>query len=644
MAARTRLRESLPSIGLLAVLVVTTYTLVPALNGGFLFDDYPNLSPLGAYGGVVDSPSFYSFVCGGFAGPTGRPVSLLSFLLNDNAWPSHPYPFKYTNLAIHLLCGLVLCWSSLLILRLHGYSERTAQWIALFASACWILHPYFISTTFYVVQRMAQLAALFSLAGIVAYLKARMLLSTRPRSGYGLMAGSVIAFTVLAVFSKENGILLPLLIGVIELTAPRTTTSLRPNWQFQAIFFLLPAVVVLGYLLSILDFSGEQLATRNFSQIERALTQPRIILDYLQNLYVPRIEGQGLFRDGFVVSTALTKPASTLPALATVIVLLAAGIFLRRRLPLFSLAVLFFFTAHLLESTVVSLELYFEHRNYLAAAFLFLPLSAGLYSLALTTDRRMPVLLGCAMLATLVFLSWHRAGLWSDRDELVLHWAVAAPQSPRAIDALAAWYMRQGLPDEANSVIEEASERFPDSTLLTVRLLLQKVANKSATAEDYRRATAKLAAQPLDAQTVMGLRRIVESVTSDSAPERYIAHTQALLHNMAESPAHRELPSFKRLHQYLSGNLLLAQGKPAEAYTAFAAGMDLYQDTDSALAMVAAMGSAGYAAHALKLLNRADQLFQAQPDETLKRPRATYEQESSLLRGKLNSIGAMGAP
>ena len=32
---------------------------------------------------------------------------------------------------------------------------------------------------------------------------------------------------------------------------------------------------------------------------------------------------------------------------------------------------MFFFAAHLMESTVVGLELYFEHRNHLAALFLF---------------------------------------------------------------------------------------------------------------------------------------------------------------------------------------------------------------------------------------------------------------------------------
>jgi protein O-mannosyl-transferase len=627
----------LPPLALVVTLTAGVVVLAAALQGGFLFDDYPNLESLGAYGGVVDYATFYSFVAGGFAGPTGRPLSLLSFLLNDNAWPSIAYPFKYTNLAIHLLCGVLLCWASLLILRLHGYPERTAQWFAIFAAACWMLHPYFISTTFYVVQRMAQLATLFSLAGIVAYLHGRRLLATRPRRGYGAMSGAVILFTGLAVLSKENGILLPLLIGIIEVTTPRNAAYQGPNRLFQSVFFLLPAAIVLGYLALNIDFSGEPLPTRNFSQTERALTQPRIIVDYLQNLYFPRIEGQGLYRDGIVLSTAFTTPVSTLPALAAVIALVTAGVLLRRRLPLFSLAVLFFFTAHLLESTVLPLELYFEHRNYLAATFLFLPLGAGLHSLASATGPRMPVLLACLILATLMFLSWHRARLWSDTEQLELHWVAAAPDSPRAVNALASWYMRQGLLEDANIVIEEASRRLPDSSLLSARLLLQKASAGTATTDDFRLAADRLAQQPFDAQTVMALRRLAETVTQQRQRPDYVPQSLALLDIVAAAPAYRDLPLFNRLHQYLRGQLLLAEGNPQAAHEALLAAMDLYADTDSALAMVAAMASAGHPDYALDLLDHAEQLFQAQADNTLKRPRGTYEHEIRVLRSKLNS-------
>jgi len=639
MRPRKDLGPHLAPIALLAVLLLALTVFIPATRGGFLFDDYPNLEPLGHYGGVVDLSSFYSFIAGGFSGPTGRPISLASFLLNDNNWPSQPYSFKYTNLAIHLLCGVLLCWASLLVLRVYGYSERSAQWIAVFAAACWILHPYFISTTFYIVQRMAQLATLFSLAGMIAYLKGREFLPTRRTLAYAIMAGSIAAFTLLAVFSKENGILLPLLIGVIEFCAPRQVARPRPNWRFLSVFILLPGLVVVGYLGSRLDLDGERISTRHFSQSERALTQPRILLDYLSNLLVPRIESQGLYRDDIVLSKDLKTPPTTAPALFAIIGLACAAILLRRRMPLFSLAVLFFLVGHLLESTIIPLELYFEHRNYLPALFLFLPLGGGLHALTSGIGPRLPLVLACVILATLTFLSAQRARLWSDTDQLQLYWAVAAPNSARAINSLASWYLREGQPLEANRLIANAVQRLPDNALLAVRLLLQQVANGAASADDFKRAADRLSRQPFDPQTIMALRKLVEMVIADGVSQAYRQETLSLLQTLSTTPKYGTLSMYRRLHPYLRGQLLLALDRPQDAHEALLIAMDLYGDTDAALAMVAMMGDAGHFDLALSMLDRAEELFEGQADDTLKRPRHTYEHEIEVLRGKLQAAG-----
>src|SRR5690606_38378333 len=148
---------SIPRARLFLILLTVVAGLVylPGRSGGFLFADYPNLEDMGNYGGVVDWETFRAFVFSGWSGPTGRPISLASFLLNDNTWPSHAPWFKQTNLLIHILCGLMLCWTTLLLLRnFKSVSERQAQLVAVLACALWLLHPYMVSTTLYVVQRM----------------------------------------------------------------------------------------------------------------------------------------------------------------------------------------------------------------------------------------------------------------------------------------------------------------------------------------------------------------------------------------------------------------------------------------------------------------------------------------------------------
>ena len=46
-------------------------------------------------------------------------------------------------------------------------------------------------------------------------------------------------------------------------------------------------------------------------------------------------------------------------------------------MPIVSFLIFFFFLNHLIESTIISLELVFEHRNYLPSLFLFFPVSVG---------------------------------------------------------------------------------------------------------------------------------------------------------------------------------------------------------------------------------------------------------------------------
>lgn len=614
-------------------LVVIVYR--PGLGGGFLFDDFRNLEDLGAYGGIRDWETFSSFVLGGWSGPAGRPLSLLSFLIDDTNWPSEAARFKPTNLAIHLLCGLFLIWATLSLLRVYGVPEAKAQWFAVFSGACWLLHPYLVSTTLYVVQRMAQLAALFVFAGLTGYLHGRRLLPSRPAAATLWMGGSLVIGTVLATLSKENGVLLPLLAGVIEFCAPAEARRQGPSRGFLALFMGLPALVIAGYLASMLTFAEHPWPTRNFNQIERVLSQTRIVWDYLGNLYLPRIEGQGLYHDDFVVSRNLLVPAATLPALLGLLALVAAAVSLRQRWPLFSLAVLFFLVGHLLESTVIGLELYFEHRNYLPAAFLFLPLASGLDRLGQRFGRSIPVLAALVLIGILATFTGLRARLWADTDRLELYWASRAVDSPRAQNALAAFYIRQGHLDAAQQRITEAARRLPDSALLTMRVLVQQVWVHEATPADFVQAAERLAQQPFDAQAVVSLRELIDHIAEPEQPAAYRIAALDLLDRLQRNAVYNRFPLFVRLVPYLRAQIYLAEKAPAEAEQQFRDAMDLYDDADAGLQMVALMASQGYPKEALNLLDRAEAIYRNQPDRTLKHPRTFFDREFPRFRKTL---------
>ena len=63
-------------------------------HGGFVFDDFGTLPALGATGPVDGAARFWRYVTAGSSDPTGRPLSMLSFLIDANDWPTDPYPFN----------------------------------------------------------------------------------------------------------------------------------------------------------------------------------------------------------------------------------------------------------------------------------------------------------------------------------------------------------------------------------------------------------------------------------------------------------------------------------------------------------------------------------------------------------------------
>lgn len=623
-----------PSLFLLLLGVLAAVVYWPGLSGGFLFDDYPNLDGMANYGGVVGWESFRAFVFSGWSGPTGRPISLASFLLDDNTWPSHAPWFKQTNLLIHILCGLLLCWSCLLLVRnLKTVSENQSQYIAVLACALWLLHPYMVSTTLYVVQRMAQLATLFCLAGIVLYLYGRLQLAIRPGRAYILMSLGLGAGALLATFSKENGALLPLLVLVIEYCLPKEG---RPAWQWRALFLWLPSLAIAVLLARYIDFSDNPWPNRNFNQIERLLTEARIVCEYLLHLIVPRIEGNGLYQDGYVISKGVFEPASTFFAIIVLWTFVVTAFFLRKRAPLIALGVLFFFSAHLMESTVVGLELYFEHRNHLASLFLFLPMAY--YCVIYSNRFQLLPALAVIVLGILASMTWLRASLWSDNDKLELYWVQSATDSPRAINAVAAHYLNNGDYEKANDYLLAASQRLPHSSLLTARLLLQKVWVGQASEQDFILAGEHLKRQEFDAQTVKGIRTLVERVTGENAASNspdYARYSLNLLDSMEDSPVYGQFPLFVRLVAYLRARLYLHIGDVAQAYGYYSQAISRYQETDAALAMVAEMGNAGYPEKALVLLEQAAQVLAQQDSRKLKRSRMSYEQDIAYLEGAL---------
>ena len=551
--------------------------------------------------------------------------------------------FKYTNLMIHLLVGLgCLLGNAQSTARPRLRPNRRRPGSPSPSTGFWLLHPFFVSTTLYVIQRMTQFAALFSIYGIAAYLHGRRLLPERTVAGYAWMLAGLALGGVLAVLSKENGALLPVMILAIEACLPQPNPLPKHFRLWKVVFLWLPTLVIFGYLARHINFADDAWPNRPFNQIERLYTEPLIVLEYLWDLVVPKFEGRGLYQDGFAISRGLLQPPWTLFSVVVLAGLFGSALHWRRKYPLLALPILFFFAGHLLESTVIGLELHFEHRNYLPAVFFFVPLAAGIVWLSKRFSVRLAVVVAVILIGFLSFMTWQRATLWSGGYRLITYWALKNPDSPRAQNGLAHVLIDAGRPDEAMEVLKRAVIRLPDSAHLTMALLMLKVADGSADEKDFAWAGERLAVQPFDAQAVKGIYNLVDFATYKKADQKYVRLSQELLQMIAQNDRYARFPLFQRFLPFQQGRLLLHQHRPDDAYDKLLAAMRLYGNIDSAMEMVVVMAGYGHFGHALRLLDEAEGILASQEDKTLIRSRAVYQADVARIRHHLQEDMASG--
>jgi tetratricopeptide (TPR) repeat protein len=624
-----------PFLALIAALGLAALIYWPGLSGPFLFDDYPNLEGLGRRGPIESFELLRLYLKGGFAGPTGRPLSLLSFLIDANNWPADAWPFKRTNLIIHLLAGAVLFGATRKLLLSLGRSREAAAWTAVLSAGLWLLNPFLVSTTLYAVQRMTLLSALFMIAGLWCYLHGRALLASRPRHAYLTLCGGLPLFTLLAVLSKENGALLPLLVLAMETVLRKKWTSPGPTRLYTIIFLIVPSAALVGYLLQVIPRAENLYAVRDFTLAERLLSQARYLWDYLYHLYVPHIQTQGLFQDGRAVSQGLLEPWTTLPAICGLLALVAGAWICRMRWPLLSFALLFFFAGHLLESTTIPLEMYFEHRNYLPAAFLFLPVAAGLHEVLRRKVKPAAVgAIGVVLAAVYALATWQHAALWGDEDRLLLVWAQMNPTSVRAQTSAAQTWLRRNDAAKAVAILEDADRRLPDNALLISGTLMARAELGTLTLAQLEEGARRIRQVPFDAQAIRALEELVNDLNRRGRQPERAKVLNDLLQGIRHDVGDTIPPVYKKTY-YLQGLLLAGQGQPEEALPYFVQALEIYNSVDAGMRMVSDVALLGQFRAALALLSHVEALLGTLDDEQLEVSRGTFESDIARLRASL---------
>jgi tetratricopeptide (TPR) repeat protein len=383
-----------------------------------------------------------------------RPIPMLSFALNYYYNGLDPVGFHIVNIIIHIITALIVYLVLIHTLRIIEFTEKirlvtTVSYfdIALLGAFLWALHPIQTQAVTYIVQRMTSMATMFYMAAFYLYLQFRQRRSHLAKIVFMVLA---ILSWILALGSKENVVLLPLAILGYEIA------FFQFDWRKRRVLlkYLIGILVILMCVAlwlkgeSLYSYLADAYSRRTFTMGERLFLQPVILAKYLFLLFYP-ISDFLILEPHIVPPKELAEFFIVFVINIGIIVLFFASCYYLRRYPVISFSLFFYFINHIIESTFIPLELYFEHRNYLPSIFIYFAISY--YSIKLITFyiskkklfiKSLIILLISGFLMSEGMATVFRNDIWE--NEILLHEDTISksPKSIRPYIAIAVTYMK----------------------------------------------------------------------------------------------------------------------------------------------------------------------------------------------------------
>lgn len=402
-----------PVFSLILMALLTAILYSNTLNAGFIFDDYQYIleDPAVRMAEFTTENLSHAALNGK---PRHRLLPNMSFAVNYYFGGYNVVGYHLVNIVLHFLTGVFLFFFIRITLGIDIrqksskiYTEQgfinSVNSIALFASCLWLVHPLQTQAVTYIVQRMTSMAVMFYILSLLLYILGRLSWQNnqhRLKAG-GFFAGCIISGG-LALASKQNAATLPFVILLYEWFFFQ---DLKIKWSKKQILWIFSILMIFGILALI--YLGENpverilrgYALRDYSFSQRILTQLRVIPYYITLLFFTHPGRLALDYD-YPLSNGLLHPATTLLSLVAIVALISLAVYLgRKKSRLASFCILWFFVTLLIESSVISIEIVYEHRMYLASMMPALLLSF------LVISRTRPHWLAICLLSIILLIS-----------------------------------------------------------------------------------------------------------------------------------------------------------------------------------------------------------------------------------------------
>ena len=274
---------------------------------------------------------------------------------------------------------------------------------------------------------------------------------------------------------------------------------------------------------------------RDFTILQRVLTQFRVVIFYIGLLLWPQPSRLNLDHD-FALSHSLTDPVTTLISMVIITALIVLAILTAKREPILSYGILWFFGNLVIESSVIGLELVFEHRNYLPSMFIILAM------VALVFRYLKPIWPGiiflCAVGTLFTVWTFERNKVWADELSLYRDCAEKSPAKARPHNNLGTILLSRGHLQEAVDEFQTALGLKPDYADAHYNLGIAMVKQGSLTDAIYQ-FSETLRLRPRNVKALNNMAATL--VLKERYPEAIDYLKRALLINPAEDDLHTNL-------------------------------------------------------------------------------------------------------
>jgi tetratricopeptide (TPR) repeat protein len=219
-----------------------------------------------------------------------RPLVHLTLAANHALGGLEPRGYHRFNVAVHALAALALFGVVRRTLARPGFGPRTraaAAPLALAVALLWAVHPLQTQSVTYVIQRAESMMGLFYLLTIYCVIRGAE--TTRAGSRVGWQAAAVLA-AALGMASKGIMVTAPVMVLLYDrfFLAGSFRGALAVRWKLYAgLAATWGILVATGVVASALDPTGTGSSTvglsiREMTPLGYALTQPAVVLHYLQ--------------------------------------------------------------------------------------------------------------------------------------------------------------------------------------------------------------------------------------------------------------------------------------------------------------------------------------------------------------------------